>query len=131
LLTVVLGIGLSAAAVLVTDRILAAVAEWTGAGLLFVAIALAQFGGIAAFICRRLGGPTWRAGMSMFVGIPIGVLTDAMFDWVYNSKDRNLFPFEILVFWIIALAPALMASLSTDALDRMIGLGSRNGRRSQ
>jgi hypothetical protein len=122
------GVTLSAFAVVLTDRISAMAQAWTGVGLLFVVLALCQFGGIAWFI-QSLGGPTWVLGVSLFVGVPIGVLFDVTFDSIYYSHDRNLFPFEILFFWILALGPALLASLSADDLDRLMGLGSRKNRK--
>jgi len=56
--------------------------------------------------------------------VPFGVLTDVAFDSMYYGRDRNLFPFEILMFWIAALVPALLASLRPADIDRLIGLGS-------
>jgi hypothetical protein len=123
------GVTLSAFAVVFTDRISAIAQAWSGVGLLFVVLALCQFGGIAWFIHSRLDGPTWVPGVSLFVGVPIGVLLDVTFDSIYYSHDRNLFPFEILFFWIIALGPALLASLSADNLDRLMGLESRKKRK--
>src|SRR2546430_7515057 len=102
---------LTIAAVVITDRVSAAVENWDGAGLVFVALALGQLSAVAVSVYRLVGGATWIAASSMFVAVPFGVLTDVAFDSMYYGRDRNLFPFEILMFWIAALVPALLASL--------------------
>jgi hypothetical protein len=77
--------------------------------------------GIAAFVRRSLGRPSWIAGASIFLGIVIGVVLDATYDHLYNSRDRNLFPFEIGLLWGLALWPALIGSTPKHELDRLLG----------
>jgi hypothetical protein len=110
--------------VIVTERVTAACGEWVGAGLLFVLLALVGLSGVAAVVSRKLGRPNWIVGAGICAGVFAGVLIDVSLDWFFFSNDRNLFPFEILVFWIIGLAPALAASLSWDKLDRILGLST-------
>ena len=121
-LAFVYGFIATALAVVLTERVAAAVADWSGAGLVFCGLALVQFGAIAAVVSSRLGRPNRLVGVSMFTAVPVGVLLDVIFDSLYSSNDRNLFPFEIVFFWIAALGPALLASLRMEEIDRLIGL---------
>lgn len=112
-----------AVAVVVAERAAAVLGDWGGAGLVFMGVALGLFGAIATVITRRLRRPNWLAGLCVLIGVPVGVLADVSLDAMLFSNDRNLLPFEIAFLWIIASAPAIVASVSTAQLDRLLGLG--------
>jgi hypothetical protein len=125
----VLGVVATAAAVVLSERVAAGFQSWSGVGLLFVGSALAQFITIAAYQSKRLRRPSWLVGGSLAAGVPPGVLADVLLDSVLFGADRNLFPFEIVVFWVLALAPGVWASLPDDALDRLLGIGGDTHRK--
>jgi hypothetical protein len=122
-------VGLAAATTIAAYRLSTLFRMWPAiAGPLYVISALGGFGAIAAFVRRRRSRqPTWDSLAGMFTGVVAGVILDASLDLIYFSNDRNLFPFEILFLWILALGPALAASVSERDLDRLIGLDSRSG----
>jgi hypothetical protein len=64
----------------------------------FVAVGI-----FAWFVATWVQSQPKMAVALLYVMIPLGVLVDVMIDGVLNKVDRNLFPFEIL-FWIV-LAP--------------------------
>ena len=114
-----------AGAVILAERLTAILSAWDGAGFVFIVTALVSFAAVASVITRRLGRPNQRVAVCVLIGVPIGVLIDATIDSALFSNDRNLFPFEIAFLWIIGSAPALIASVSTEQLDRLLGLGPR------
>ena len=44
----------------------------------------------------------------MLGAVPFAVLTDAAYDFFVNRIDRNLFPFEIVFWWVVSPIPALI-----------------------
>jgi hypothetical protein len=127
------GVLATVASVVAVERATAALASWGGAGLFFVGAALLLFATVAAYLSRGFGRPTWLVGASLGLGVVAGVLLDVTLDSIWFGGDRNLFPFEIVVLWILALGPALWASMAPDALDRLLGIvegpgKDRNGR---
>jgi len=48
------------------------------------------------------------AGWSVYGALPVGVVVDVMIDWFLRSFDRNLFPFEIVGWLILAPLPIYM-----------------------
>lgn len=54
--------------------------------------------------------PTYRqkARIVLFVGIELGVIIDAAFDFAINHIDRNLFPLELIVWAVIMPIPLII-----------------------
>ena len=44
----------------------------------------------------------------MLAAIPFAVFLDATYDFFANHVDRNLFPFEIVFWWIVTPIPSLV-----------------------
>jgi hypothetical protein len=49
-----------------------------------------------------------------YVGIVLGVTIDATLDFFLRHYDRNLFPFEIVLWWIIAPLPLLVGVIAVQ-----------------
>jgi hypothetical protein len=53
-----------------------------------------------------------------YVGIVFGVKLDAEMDFVLRHYDRNLYPFEIIIWWILAPIPLLGGILTWQKINR-------------
>lgn len=47
--------------------------------------------------------------VTVYAMIPFGVVIDCTFDWFVWKNDRNLFPFEIIMQFIIVWVPMLLS----------------------
>jgi len=63
------------------------------------------------------------AGWSVYGALPVGVIIDVMIDWFLRSFDRNLFPFEIVGWLILAPLPIYMGIV----LGRDLGQQNESG----
>jgi hypothetical protein len=50
----------------------------------------------------------WFSMVVMLAGIPFGVAADATYDSFVNHRDRNLFPFEIILWWVCTVVPTIV-----------------------
>ncbi|MBX3646147.1 MAG: hypothetical protein KF766_00550 [Rhodocyclaceae bacterium] len=66
------------------------------------------FGACAAFSRKRLPRRSWSIATLIYLGVPIGTLVDVSVDSFLFDNDRNLFPFEIVLWWVIAAIPILI-----------------------
>ncbi|MSN27444.1 MAG: hypothetical protein GJV46_16490 [Geobacter sp.] len=84
---------------------------WDGHGMYLVAfIAFIIFGmALAHFVA----GPQKKISLIVcaYTGIVVGVITDVSLDFFLRHYDRNLFPFEIVMWWIFAPIPLLVGML--------------------
>jgi hypothetical protein len=76
-------------------------------GWLPTIIAFVLFGVGAYYVRSRLPSRSWAVGTLIYIGVPFGTLVDVIVDWDFFNRDRNLFPFEILSWWMIALGPVI------------------------
>ena len=101
---VLIPLGLGAAVPIVVGRALRllgldqAIFVFIGAGIVFFVVA-------AAFASTRLPSRGWLVGIFMFVGVPFGIIVDAIVDFAFFDRDRNLFPFEVALWWVLAIVP--------------------------
>jgi hypothetical protein len=51
---------------------------------------------------------TWTSVVLLLAGIPFGVGADATYDSFVNHRDQNLFPFEIVFWWVFTLFPTVI-----------------------
>lgn len=51
---------------------------------------------------------SWASVFVMLGAIPFAVFADATYDFFVNRIDRNLFPFEIVFWWIVTPIPTLV-----------------------
>jgi hypothetical protein len=76
------------------------------AGIVIAAVILFLIGGIAASWISP--GRLWAVGLLLLAGVPIGTLVDVIVDWFVFSHDRNMFPFEIVQWWILGAIPVAL-----------------------
>ena len=50
----------------------------------------------------------WTVALLFYVGIPLGTIVDVIIDSVAFSRGRNLFPFEIIQWWIMGVIPVAL-----------------------
>jgi hypothetical protein len=44
----------------------------------------------------------------MLAAIPFSIVVDATYDFYVNHVDRNLFPLEIVFWWVVTPIPAIL-----------------------
>jgi hypothetical protein len=64
------------------------------------------FFSIATSVPVRFRACSWVSVLVMLAAIPFGVAADATYDFFVNHIDRNLFPFEIVFWWVFTLIPS-------------------------
>ncbi len=72
---------------------------WESPWMLVVLVAI--YVGIGAYIWQETFKRTWRHFFVIILLIPVGIFIDANIDFFIRNFDRNLFPFEIVILWII------------------------------
>jgi hypothetical protein len=60
----------------------------------------------------------WIAGCILFFSIAVGVFIDATLDFFLRAYDRNLWPLEILMWWVLAPVPVVLGALLGKGLAR-------------
>lgn len=81
---------------------------WNGYGLYVVAFVVFVFMGMALI---RFSAPPHRKISLIacaYAGIVVGVIIDVQLDFFLRHYDRNLFPFEIVMWWIFTPIPLLV-----------------------
>jgi hypothetical protein len=56
-------------------------------------------------------GRTTFAGIAALAGIAVGVVADVNLDWLLRGRDRNLWPLEIVIWWVLAPAPMFVGAV--------------------
>ena len=64
---------------------------------LLAIMALATVAGTIPFLFRK---SNWGCVVGILGGVPVGVIADTTWDLYVNSSDRNLFPLEIILWWL-------------------------------
>ena len=54
----------------------------------------------------------------VYVSIPIAILIDVTFDWFVWSYDRNLFPIEIVMIFIVCQIPLFLGAFTRKKIER-------------
>jgi hypothetical protein len=75
----------------------------TSAGILIAAFFLFGIGATWASWVSPMG--RWAVALILYAGVPVGTLIDVIIDWVAFSHDRNMFPFEIIQWWVVGPIP--------------------------
>ncbi|HEY6199844.1 MAG TPA: hypothetical protein VI231_14635 [Candidatus Binatia bacterium] len=73
---------------------------WVVAGIILFLIGL--------FLAFFESTYTLFSGFIALASIAIGVTLDAMLDFDFRHYDRNLFPFEILIWWVVSPIPMIL-----------------------
>ncbi len=91
---------------------------WNGTGLYVVAFLLFFIMGQAVSTLA----PSFRTKVIVIfgtcAGIVFGVIIDSTMDFFLRHYDRNLFPFEIVIWWIFAPIPLLAGILTKQKMNR-------------
>src|SRR5687768_16865953 len=74
----------------------------------------------ATFASARLKSRRWLSAILMLGGIAVGVLVDVAVDFVFFAADRNLFPFEIVYWWLYGALPIAFGIVVGQLLTRTI-----------
>lgn len=61
-----------------------------------------------------------------FAGIFLGVIIDVTLDFLIRHYERNLFPLEIIMYWIMAPLPLLAGILFQRAREKQIKCDKEN-----
>jgi|SRR5687768_42654 len=72
----------------------------------------------ATFASARLKSRHWLAAILMLGGIAVGVLVDVVVDFVLFARDRNLFPFEVVYWWLLGALPIAFGMIVGQLLTR-------------
>ena len=80
---------------------------WDGFGTYVIAFIVFILFGMA--LAHFVTGPHKKISLIVcaYVGIVVGVIIDVNLDFFLRHYDRNLFPFEIIMWWIFAPIPLL------------------------
>lgn len=62
------------------------------------------------------------AGCIALFSIAVGVFIDATMDFFLRAYDRNLWPFEIMIWWGFAPIPMILGALFIKAVARKNGI---------
>jgi carbon starvation protein CstA len=74
-------------------------------------IAFVLFGAASYFLRSRLPSRSWAIAILIYVGVPFGTIVDAFVDSDLFNRSRNMVPFEILSWWMIALGPVIVGCM--------------------
>jgi cytochrome c oxidase subunit IV len=80
-------------------------AGWSGIG-----VGVALFAWIGIFVSRKFHRLKWQGAAGVYTGIVAGVIVDVVISTVLGEADRNLFPIEIMMWWVVATGGLLLAS---------------------
>jgi hypothetical protein len=50
-------------------------------------------------------------GLAALAGIAVGVVVDVYLDWLIRGRDRNLWPLEIAIWWVLAPIPMIVGAI--------------------
>ena len=70
---------------------------------------------LTTLIARRT---SWPAVLPVFGGIAIGVFVDSEFDALVNHVSRNLWPMDIMFWWVIGVLPIVFGFFSGVLISR-------------
>ena len=87
-------------------------------GAIAVGLGVVIFFAGAMWSASRTDIPRWVSVVGFLGGTAVGVLIDVVVDWVVFSKDRNLFPFEIIWWWFIGAIPIIVGVFSGYLMRR-------------
>lgn len=93
---------------------------WTDNGVYVVALFVFLL--IGLFVVYSISKPTHAmlGGLISYVSISAGVFADAQLDWYLRDYDRNLWPFEILIWWVLSPVPIIAGIMLGHAFRKLI-----------
>ena len=91
---------------------------WDGNGLYIVALFTFLIMGMALAKFTHKTSSKISLVMCSLAGIVLGVIIDVTLDFFLRHYDRNLFPFEIIMWWIIAPLPILAGFVFQRAREK-------------
>jgi hypothetical protein len=72
----------------------------------------------ATFAAVKLKSNRLFAAILMFGGLAAGVVVDVVIDLVFFAIDRNLFPFEVMYWWLLGAIPIALGFVGGHLLTR-------------
>jgi hypothetical protein len=82
---------------------------WGGNGVYFVALLVFLL--LGWFVAYHIPVYATLAGFIAFGSIAVGVVVDVALDWFLRAYDRNLWPFEIVMWWAFAPVPMILGAI--------------------
>ncbi|HTU99757.1 MAG TPA: hypothetical protein VMF13_04410, partial [Luteitalea sp.] len=79
-----------------------------GVGPVWLLLLAVVFGVLALAVSWHSDAINGPGAIAIFSGIAAGTLTDVVLDATSDGPDRNLWPLEILVFWVSVAIPVLL-----------------------
>ena len=74
-------------------------------------LGFALFGAASYLIRSRLPSRSWAIVLLIYVGVPFGTIADAFIDSGLFNRARNMVPFEMMSWWVVALAPVTVGCM--------------------
>ncbi len=81
-----------------------------GSGWVWLIIAVV-YGAVGYLLWNGSVKSTFFPMLTAYLLIPVGVVVDVTIDFSYHNSDRNLFPFEILMYLAVAWLPLFIGAL--------------------
>ena len=91
---------------------------WDGSGLYIVATFAFLIMGMALAKFTHKTSSKINLVLCSLAGIVLGVIIDVTLDFFIRHYDRNLFPFEIIMWWIFAPLPILAGVVFQRAREK-------------
>jgi hypothetical protein len=63
---------------------------------------------VAASVPVIFPASRWTSVIVMLASIPFSIVVDSTYDFYINHIDRNLFPLEIVFWWVVTPVPAML-----------------------
>ena len=74
-------------------------------------IGFVLFGAASYFLRSRLPSRSWAIAILIYIGVPFGTIADAFIDSELFNRARNMIPFEIMSWWVVALGPVIVGCM--------------------
>ena len=95
------------------------------AGTVWLVVAPVTFGALAAVLSRQSEVANVAGAFGIFAGIAAGVGIDIGLGMALGEPERNLWPLEIVFYWVVAVVPVLLGINAGRYADRRSSPRSR------
>jgi hypothetical protein len=95
------------------------------AGTVWLVVAPVTFGVLAAVLSRQSEVANVAGAFGIFAGIAVGVGVDIALAMALGEPERNLWPLEIVFYWVVAAVPVLLGINAGRYADRRSSPRSR------
>jgi hypothetical protein len=98
---------------IIVNNISTGISHWAG---IYLPVSALFFLGCLLEYC--FPGRTMLIGLGVLGGIAVGVLVDVNLDWLLRGRDRNLWPLEIAMWWVLGPAPLFIGAILVRILRK-------------